>query len=589
MSVDPTGHSIFLEMPHEPWDGRSRQEVLDAGTGESLWSREQSEPYFFMGGPNFSADGSRIVLGSGSDTVEIVETRTGRIEKRLSTPARALVPAAGPDPDECLVATSDGELRRLSLRTGKPVANLRVGDPCPPSLTTTADGERSLVFGADDRAQILATRTLKPICELEGWWPSENSHGPQVRFSPDGEHLAGWNRTEEFTTWNTASGKREGRGKLEKAKIGAIDWSHDGRQLVVGDTEGTLQVFDARTGAAVGPRVTHPGGVELVRCSPTNDQFVTGGSNPVARVYEPGAEKPLLELLHEDIFGDIYVGDGEFSPDGAHLVTTTYSCGGVHCWDAKTGKQLWKFEYAGGNPTSMYAHFDRAGKRLCTYGQGDWTPRVVDAQNGETIVDLAGRGYGWVDFSADGTRLLASTGRSLQVLRAADGSLLFERVEMDGSEALLRSESMHVDGPPAVLRRTHVLFGGASYPLDSLAAVLLDPKRVRAAAAGVRVAPAFIPDPPTLALDSALGSAPVVSASCGAGLVGFEVEVDGKLLDPARVRGATRLEDLGRSARLDTADAGLGLTNGTRIRVCAVARSGVCSRPGFARFQAGPK
>jgi hypothetical protein len=131
----------------------------------------------------------------------------------------------------------------------------------------------------------------------------------------------------------------------------------------------------------------------------------------------------------------------------------------------------------------------------------------------------------------------------------------------------------------------HVICGGASYPLDNFATILLDPKRVRAAAAGVSVAPALVPEPPTLTLEVASAKKLVASASCAAGMLGFEIELDGKALDSAHLRGATKFEDENRRARLDLPLEGLGTGIGTRIRICAVARSGICSRPSFACLQ----
>ena len=257
----------------------------------------------------------------------------------------------------------------------------------------------------------------------------------------------------------------------------------------------------------------------------------------------------------------------------------------------------WAYDYDGGNPATLYARYAGSGARVAAFGQGDWTPRVVDARTGATQIDLAGRGIGTLAMSSSGDRLVAGMGYSLQVLDARDGKLLYERVELESSDALLRAGSMHVEGSASALRRVHVLHAGGSYPLDSFAAQLLDPKRVRAAAAGIALAPAILPVPPDIALDapaSGHGTIEGGAAHCtlhaehADGLLGFEVERDGVRLDDALVRAVTQLTDDGRKARIELRLPVTPDTKRARLRACAVGHSGAVSRPAFLQFEVLP-
>jgi hypothetical protein len=419
--------------------------------------------------------------------------------------------------------------------------------------------------------------------------------------------VAFWAEGQQLLVSNTKSGARELPLRPGTKSLAVLDWSKDGRWIAAVDPEGTVLVLDASTGAPVGEPIrsgVHPTeGTRpwtVARFSPDARQLAVGFEGPAAHVYERESGKRLFELSHkeDDWDGELRTGEVVYSPDGSVIVTTTMSFGSVCGWDAKTGQRLWRFECGGGNPSPLHVSFDPAGARLCTYGMGWWTPRVVDAKTGATLVDLKDAGLNQLEFSGDGSRLVASTGDSLKVLRASDGALLFERVEVVDGGAFLHSASMHVDGSAVSLRRIQVLFGGESFPLDALATVLLDPKRVRAAAAGVSVAPARIPEPPELEAEAIVGQAGPseprkrlvrARATCAGGLLGFEVELDGQPLDPSRVREATKLEDDGRRAHLELALEGLLAAEGGRVRVSAVARSGIASRPAFTRFQGTAK
>ncbi len=117
------------------------------------------------------------------------------------------------------------------------------------------------------------------------------------------------------------------------------------------------------------------------------------------------------------------------------------------------------------------------------------------------------------------------------------------RIELPDDGWLLHSPGLFVDGTREAFEGVHIVLASGSYPLEALAAVLLDPKRVRASAAGVALAPAILPVVPELdwpelemterpervVLVAADEEPPTVTleARCSEGLAGFEVRVAG--------------------------------------------------------------
>lgn len=592
MASDPTGNSILLTDPHEPYDGGSRFELLDAKTGESLWKRDSAHNLGWSGAGTFSADGSLLVFGSYSE-VEIVETRTGQTVQRVGGPARSLSVLPIRDPRTCLLGTEDGALRRIDLTTGKAKASAEPRGAPARRLVSSRDGARVLLLRPDGQAAILDGEHLTPACELADSRALAAERDCSATFSPDGLHVALWSREQGVALWDARTGALERRVDSGLGKLEDLDWSGDSRLLALAAADGAVQVIDARSGARVGDPIRRdkPAGDDrffssVVRFAPDSQSLAISICDPIARICDLAGGKPRQEFSHkeDDWMGGVAVGDMAFSPDGTLLATTTVSFGSVYGWEAKTGRRLWRIDWGSGNPSPLYVHFDPAGARACTFGMGSWTPRIFDAKTGNLLVELKDRGLSQLDFSADGERMVASTGDSLQVLRASDGALLVERVEIEGGGALLRSASMHVDGTATALRRVQVLVAGSSCPLDSLAAVLLDPKRVRAAAAGIAVAPAIVPALPKVeeARVDPADRHTRARAQCAEGLLGFEVEFDGNLLDEARVQAATQITPDGKSAELDLEPGSGNAGTDPIVRISAVAKSGIASRPAFA-------
>src|SRR6202011_5106484 len=110
------------------------------------------------------------------------------------------------------------------------------------------------------------------------------------------------------------------------------NFSPDGTRIVGGSNDGTLKVWDARTGAPLFDLKGHRGQVFGLRFSPDGARIVTGsGGQPAQRSdqpYEPGEVKVwdartgtlLLDLkVHTR-----HVKSVGFSPDGARIVTGSF-------------------------------------------------------------------------------------------------------------------------------------------------------------------------------------------------------------------------------------------------------------------------
>jgi hypothetical protein len=276
----------------------------------------------------------------------------------------------------------------------------------------------------------------------------------------------------------------------------------------------------------------------------------------------------------DDLFGDLEGGTIRFSPDGRFLLASLGGESGLELFDAKTyGRRT--------DDSALDVHTITPSGRI--YG---WDG-IYELESGITVANLSSRALHGPIPSRDEHRLLARRESATVVLDGRDASELYSRLEYEGGGALVYAPSLFYDGTPAAIRRTYLVRDRTVLPLDGYAAVLCDPRRIRAAAAGVEIAGVALPDPPrflrtvpsTRVIDVDAGELSLEAvAEDPRGLSGFEILLDGVPLSSELALASTVLEPEDNRARLS-----LGISRPvverSEIRVRAIARSGMLSVP----------
>ncbi|MGH2941218.1 MAG: TIR domain-containing protein [Solirubrobacteraceae bacterium] len=197
------------------------------------------------------------------------------------------------------------------------------------------------------------------------------------------------------------------------------------RLIITSGHDGTVRVWDARTGRSLSVMRGHEGRIRGLAVTPDASRIVSTGEDGTARVWQRASGRATVLRGHAD-----EVHGPAFSPDG-RLVLTASSDGTARLWDARTGRPRAVLE--GHRAIVFSARFDASGERVLTAG-ADGTARLWSAADGRPLAVLRGHD-GWVNgaaFSPD-DRLVATagedatariwsvaTGRQLRVLHLAE-------------------------------------------------------------------------------------------------------------------------------------------------------------------------
>jgi WD40 repeat protein len=220
-----------------------------------------------------------------------------------------------------------------------------------------------------------------------------------LAFSPDGRYLAvvgdlltgvrqgrGLGRGEAWL-WNLASGKPQHRFRGFAGIINCLAFSPDGKWLLAGLADGSLDLRSTETGQLVRRLGAHGDEIRSVAISPDGALALSASSDPVVKLWDLERRRQLRDLAGHR-FG---VRTVAFSPDGARA----YSGGDdqtIRVWDPAKGAQL---GFLNGGVRGIKAHLGMV-KSLAVLPDGralsgafwDGAPHIPHSLSGDAILKL---------------------------------------------------------------------------------------------------------------------------------------------------------------------------------------------------------
>ncbi|MBD2255300.1 NACHT and WD repeat domain-containing protein [Nostoc parmelioides] len=225
---------------------------------------------------------------------------------------------------------------------------------------------------------------------------------------------------------------------LHEDVVSSVAYSPDGKSIVSGCEDNTLQIWNARTGEPIGTRLGNPlkkevgSGVTSVAFSPYGQRIASGHADNTVRLWNAITGVPIGNpLVHGDATSSQLIFDQTvtaynsvnsvaFSPDGKYIISGSGD-DTVRVWDANTGVPI-------GNPlkgheSSVYSvAYSPDGKYIVSGGPDNtiliWNAKR-GAQMGRPLVHESATPHeDWtysVMFSPDGQRIISGSGRTILI------------------------------------------------------------------------------------------------------------------------------------------------------------------------------
>jgi WD40 repeat protein len=338
---------------------------------------------------DFSPDGKTIVTGSTDRTARIWVTDTGRLLRTLTghsdTVKAAYFTAGGA---ETVTAGVDGTVRVWDSGTAPELTPLlRQSDPIT-GLDVSADGSQLLVGDTGGRARVWSISQRRFLGGVRLHKPVTGAaFGPRgiIAVSAPDRAVAFSLAAGLIVTAGSEGIRVQGSSSLRlqpPSETISIALSPNGQLLAAGAANGTVRLWDSRTGKLVRTLRGHGDEVLSVAFSPDGKELLSGSRDGDARILNLSDGAATVLRGHG---GPVF--DANFSSDGQWIVTAGPITAGI--WPAATGRLA--FLLHGPGPVIRAALFVPNSLRIFTAGD-DGTLRTYDCvscRSGTELVDAA--------------------------------------------------------------------------------------------------------------------------------------------------------------------------------------------------------
>ena len=411
-------------------------QVFDVSSGKQLWASDRA-PGGSVRSARPSPDGARAMVNYWNEEPCVVnDARSGRVLSIHQSPRLRSVIRPHPERNELWVGLSDGTLRRIDAASGRALDSWHHGDAPITGMCFIADGERLAFIDRDGLLRVIDTRSGELTARIPGAGRRYGgSNGYDCELSPDGSillvdeprgplHLY---RTSDWTLQCSIHAEPYDRER---------SWRADGGLLAVSVDRGLVRLFDTQSGEPLELELrVEYGWTPTIGFEPRGNRLWIADNDSTLHVFDTESGGEVQTLSQTDIaISEILVCAILFRDDGELAVTSSQDVGVIAGWHPESGRRLWDYHYWGGTPAAVRCALGRSGDRVYVFEQGDHTPRIVDAEDGSTLLDLAERGIEELLPLPD-ERLVAAVGpEGLEVIETGEGRCRWRRMEIEGGD-----------------------------------------------------------------------------------------------------------------------------------------------------------
>jgi WD40 repeat protein len=315
----------------------------------------------------FSPDDQFIVSSSSDKTIKIWDVKTGDLIKTLGgNPDPVLVSILSHDNKYIASLTQNNTVKLWNAETGRIIDNFEISGPAN-SIYFTQDNNGLMIVSSGGEVKIISIRTGKEMIRVSKDFKDPSSFRT---FSADGKHIVSILWDGNIQLWDYEGGEKTILTREDAGIITAAALSPDRTYIAAGFMDGRISVSNV-TGPETASFVLHKSRIESIQFSLDGKYIVSGSRDGTVRLWDPASGKEIVPAMEHSF----RVSSASFSKDGMYIITGSYD-NTTRLWDARTGKEIAKFiSFAGGEwivitPDGYYNASPRGDEYLTVQNNG---------------------------------------------------------------------------------------------------------------------------------------------------------------------------------------------------------------------------
>ena len=320
---------------------------------------------------SFSPDGKTLATGIYGGIIHLWDVDTGKLKKKISN-----------------LSTSYYRMHLMHERMHLMHEHeLRPFSP---------DGKK-FVFQNTSGTVYLWDADTKQELSLSGmdYNSKEDQYHTRAIISPDSQTLASWQMFDDMNIrlWDIASGKHKITLRGHKSRVKTVIFSPDSSMIASWSSESdtTIRLWDVATDRHKQTLKGHTEMVEDVSFSPDGETLASGGLDGTIRIWNSKTGKQMHAFMENSFVNDLATQSASatvvmFNVDG-NVLASGHKNGSIRLWDINTGKVIQTLRGHADAVSSI--SFAPDGKTLTSTSK-DATARLWDLNTGEQIYSLTG-------------------------------------------------------------------------------------------------------------------------------------------------------------------------------------------------------
>lgn len=408
--------------------------IIDFTTNQAATVMASTSDFVHSG--VLTIDGMTLLTCSDWGTVTTWNVATGRETRRFNCQdTRPRSVALSPDNQFLAVAGDEGIVRIFHVSSGQLCRSLEVSSQTLWTVAYSQDGNHLFAGSADGtihRLKLSDAGARNPL-------PVSGSPVQHLAISPDSSALVTYDSENHIKLWNIPEGSLRSTTDAvvaeDRSNVCFLDFSTDGRQILVGNTVGTIHVLDISTMQKINSWQAHADAMQRAVMAP-NREILASRDNRSLKIWDFQHRGLLCEFDFKSTVMSM-----NFSPDGKQLIVAHTD--GIDSIDIGRGIQSHiETDQRPFPAASVYS----TDERWIATGHTNRTITLWDASTRREVGSLLGHDSGiqCLAFSPD-KKTLAS-GSTTGELKLWDLETKQELMELHGHTGPIRTLAFSVDG-----------------------------------------------------------------------------------------------------------------------------------------------